>query len=319
MTTTTGGASSQTLAEITSQPQMWQQAIDLGRAAPPGLPAAGERVLVLGCGTSYYVGLAYAEIRESAGLGVTDVLIASEVPPVFRPYDRVVAISRSGTSSELLDAVAKIAEQQPRIRVTALLGEQDTPLADLATDVVDLSFADEQSVVQTRFPTTQLALLRAAMAEQEPTDAAYDRGPLEGLEALVDLGRSALANPLPDSDIRQLVVLATGWARHVGEEAALKVRESSGAWVESYAVGEYRHGPVATCGPGTLVWGLDRIPDDIVDVVESAGGRVEHGCGEPLAELARIHRYAVALATAAGRDADHPYLLSRSVILPAAD
>jgi glucosamine--fructose-6-phosphate aminotransferase (isomerizing) len=115
---------------------------------------------------------------------------------------------------------------------------------------------------------------------------------------------------LPDNGIRQLVVLATGWARHVGEEAALKVRESSGAWVESYAVGEYRHGPVATCGPGTLVWGLDRIPDDIVEVVESAGGRVEHGCGEPLAELARIHRYAVALATAAGRDADHPYLLS---------
>ena len=103
----------------------------------------------------------------------------------------------------------------------------------------------------------------------------------------------------------------------MGEEAALKVRESSGAWVESYAVGEYRHGPVATCGPGTLLWGLDRIPEDIVEVVESAGGRVEHGCGEPLAGLARIHRYAVALATAAGRDADHPYLLSRSVILPA--
>ena len=210
-----------------------------------------------------------------------------------------------------------IAEQQPGIQVTALLGEQGTPLAALATDIVDLSFADEQSLVQTRFPTTQLALLRAAMAEQEPAGAAYDRSPLDGLDQLVALGETALASPLPDSGIRQLVVLATGWARHVGEEAALKVRESSGAWVESYAVGEYRHGPVATCGPGTLVWGLDRIPEDIVEVVESAGGRVEHGCGEPLAELARIHRYAVALATAAGRDADHPYLLSRSVILPA--
>lgn len=187
MTTTPGGASSQTLAEIASQPRMWQAAIDLGRTAPPGVPGPGERVLVLGCGTSYYVGLAYAEIRESAVFGVTDVLIASEVPPVFRPYDRVVAISRSGTSSELLDAVRLIAEQQPGIPVTALLGEQGTPLAALATDIVDLSFADEQSLVQTRFPTTQLALLRAAMAEQEPAGAAYDRSPLDGLNQLVAL------------------------------------------------------------------------------------------------------------------------------------
>lgn len=81
-------------------------------------------------------------------------------------------------------------------------------------------------------------------------------------------------------------------------------------------MGEYRHGPVATCGQGTLVWGLDQVPADIVDLVESAGGTVEHGGGEPLAELVRLHRYPVQLATEAGRDADRPHLLSRSVILP---
>ncbi|MBK6885026.1 MAG: SIS domain-containing protein [Tetrasphaera sp.] len=319
MTSIPHATSVKTLAEIHSQPRLWERAIALGAAGVVGIPSAGERVLVLGCGTSYYVGLAYAEIRESAGLGITDVLIASEVPRVFRPYDRVVAISRSGTSSELLDAVRAIRTQQPDVPITALLGEQGTPLADLVTDVVDLSFADEESVVQTRFPTTQLALLRTAMAEQTRGGeaSAYDWSPLADLAALPALGDHALATALPDTGIRQLVVLATGWARHIAEEGALKVRESSGMWVESYAVGEYRHGPVATCAPGTLVWGLDVVPADIVEVVESAGGRVEHGGGEPLAELVRLHRYAVALATAAGRDADTPNLLSRSVVLDA--
>jgi glutamine---fructose-6-phosphate transaminase (isomerizing) len=111
------------------------------------------------------------------------------------------------------------------------------------------------------------------------------------------------------------VVLGHGWGTAIGQEAALKVRESAGAWTESYAVGEYRHGPIATSGPGTLVWGLDRLPEDIVEAVRDTGGTVEHGCGEPLVELVRLHRYAVELAAENGRDADAPWFLSRSVIL----
>ena len=45
------------------------------------------------------------------------------------------------------------------------------------------------------------------------------------------------------------------------------------------------------------------------------GRCVEHGGGEPLVELVRLHRYAVELAAEAGRDADRPHLLSRSVVL----
>ena len=294
-----------TLAEIASQPDCWTRALELARAGVQGLPTAEERALVLGCGTSYYVGVGYAWLREAAGHGATDALIASELPPNLRTYDRVIAISRSGTSSELLDAVRRVRAEQPGIPVTVLLGEQATPLADLATSVVDLSFADETSVVQTRFPTTQLVMLRAALAGG--SDPELDRLPHDA--------RAALSAPLPPTGIRQLVVLGHGWGTAIGQEAALKVRESAGAWAESYAVGEYRHGPIATCGPGTLVWGLDRLPADMADAVQDTGGTVEHGCGEPLVELVRLHRYAVELATENGRDADAPWNLSRSVVL----
>jgi len=61
-----------TRAEIASQPECWQRALELAEAGVPGLPTAGERVLILGCGTSYYVGVAYSWLREAAGHGVTD-------------------------------------------------------------------------------------------------------------------------------------------------------------------------------------------------------------------------------------------------------
>ena len=298
-------ASRTTRAEIASQPACWQRALVLAEAGVAGLPAPGERVLVVGCGTSAFVGAAYAWLREAAGHGVTDALVASELPPRLRPYDRVMAISRSGTSSEVLDAVRRLRVEQPAAAVTALLGEQGTPLAGLATAVVDLSFADEASVVQTRFPTTQLVLLRAVLAGAGDPE----------LAALPQAARDALGAPLPATGIRQLVVLGHGWGTAVAEEAALKVRESAGAWAEAYAAGEYRHGPIASSGPGTLVWGLDRLPADIVETVGGAGGTVEHGGGEPLVELVRLQRYAVELAAERGRDADTPRLLSRSVVL----
>jgi glucosamine--fructose-6-phosphate aminotransferase (isomerizing) len=292
--------------EIASQPECWETALRRATTGVAGLPQNGERVLLLGCGTSYYVGEAYARLRESVGKGVSDALVASDLVPVFRSYDRVLAISRSGTSSELLGAVEQFRTQQPGVPVVALLGEQGTPLAAVSDVVVDLSFADEVSVVQTRFPTTLLMLLRAAL----------DDADLDYVQSLPQRAKAALVGPLPDINVRQVVFLGHGWAAPIAQEAALKVRESAGTWVEAYPVGEYRHGPIATCAPGTLVWGLDQLPQDMVSAIEDSGGRVENGCGEPLVELVRAHRFAVSLAAANDRDPDQPARLSRSVVLP---
>ena len=83
-----------TSEEIASQPDCWARAYAHAASGPAGFPAPGERVLVIGCGTSYYVAAAYAWLREEAGHGMTDAVIASELPPLLRSYDRVIAISR---------------------------------------------------------------------------------------------------------------------------------------------------------------------------------------------------------------------------------
>jgi fructoselysine-6-P-deglycase FrlB-like protein len=52
--------------EIASQPGCWRRALSLA-ARTDGLPDPGERVAVVGCGTSLYMAQAYAALRERAG------------------------------------------------------------------------------------------------------------------------------------------------------------------------------------------------------------------------------------------------------------
>lgn len=290
-----------TAEEIVSQPECWTRAHRHGASAPAGLPASGERVLVLGCGTSYYVAAAYAWLREQGGHGVTDAVIASELPPVLRDYDRVLAISRSGTTTEVSQALAGLPSGLP---VTAILGELGTPIGAAATHIIDLSYADERSVVQTRFPTTLLVLLRTHLGA----------GQVEVAEWIAQ-ARSALAAGPASPAPRQLVVLATGWAAALAQEAALKCRESAGMWAEAYASGEYRHGPISVAGPGTLVWALTPLTAVQTEAIEATGATVRQGGLDPLVELVSLQQHAVGWAAAAGRDADVPAHLSRSVVV----
>ena len=82
--------------EIAGQPGLWRHAARLAASVAPALPRQGERIAVVGCGTSWFIGQAYAALREQAGRGETDAFAASEFR--HRSYDRVLALTRSPTS-----------------------------------------------------------------------------------------------------------------------------------------------------------------------------------------------------------------------------
>jgi fructoselysine-6-P-deglycase FrlB-like protein len=288
-----------TSEEVASQPAVWEQGLALTDQAKDALAAPGERMLILGCGTSWFVAQCMAELRESAGLGETDAICASEYIP-RRRYDRIVAVTRSGTSTEVLDALRQAPAGAHRVAITGVDG---MPVDDLADSRLLLDFADERSVVQTRFPTTVLALARAAY----------------GLDttALIKDGTTALAAALPadPADIDHLVFLGHGWTVGLAHEAALKVREAAQAYSESYPAMDYRHGPVAVSGPRSLVWSFGAVPAELDDVARAAGATVHRDDRDPLAQLVLAQRFALALAAHRGLDPDQPRLLTRSVVL----
>jgi fructoselysine-6-P-deglycase FrlB-like protein len=298
---------SRTAAEIATQPALWRRA---AQAAPDvsALPARGERVAVTGCGTSWFMAQSYAALREAAGLGETDAFASSEFPR-GRSYDRVVAITRSGTTTEVLELLGGL---RGSVTTTTLTADPGTPVMDAADDVVVLDWADEESVVQTRFATTALALLRAGLESQGPLP--------EGVKPLADAAADcelALAEPLPEAALTadQVTFLGRGWTYGLAQEAALKMREAAGAWTEAYPAMEYRHGPIAITGPGRVTWAFGPVPDGLAADVARVGGTLVSSPADPMADLVRAQRLAVATAESHGHDPDRPRNLTRSVIL----
>ncbi|HET6480043.1 MAG TPA: sugar isomerase [Actinoplanes sp.] len=300
--------------EIASQPECWRQAAKLADA--PGLPVRGERVAVVGCGTSWFMAKAYAALREQAGQGETDAFQASEFPR-RRRYDRVVAITRSGTTTEVLDLLNDLAGGTP---TTVLTADEAQPAARIADQSIVLDFADEQSVVQTRFATSTLALLRAHLGED--------------IESIAADAEVAIRLPLPvhPALVEQITFLGRGWTVGLAEEAALKCREAAAYWAEAYPAMDYRHGPIAIAAPRRAVWAFGDVPTDLADEVEATGALFVHSrhhggyaalgswCGgrtplDPMADLVVAQRVAVLLATSQGLNPDHPRNLTRSVVL----
>ncbi|MFJ9679466.1 SIS domain-containing protein [Streptomyces sp. NPDC101194] len=285
--------------ETASQPECWRRAAELAQTQAAALPATGERIAVVGCGTSFYMAQAYAALREASGQGESDAFAASEFP-FGRGYDRVVALTRSGTTTEVLELLDRLRGDTRTVAVTA---DPNTPVMTSADDVVVLDFADEQSVVQTRFATTLLTLLRAHLGLHT--------------DAVVRDAETALAEPLPEGllECTQFTFLGRGWTAGLANEAALKMKEASLSWTEAYPAMEYRHGPISIATTNTATWMFGSAPEGLAEQVLATGARWVESDLDPLAELVRVQRLAIARAAARGLDPDNPRHLTRSVVL----
>jgi len=289
-------AESHVQREISSQPDCWARALVSVDDAAKVLPGRGERAAVIGCGTSWHIAAAIAAAREAAGHGETDAFPASELPA--RSYDAVLAVTRSGTTIEVLDALLKVPGSVRKIAITA---DASTPISEVTDQLLVLDYADEQSIVQTRFATTVLTVARAHVG--------HDLAPV------VAQARTAVAADLDDRliDRRHYVFLGRGWSVGVAREAALKIQEAAAARSEAYPALEYRHGPLSTANENSVVWLLGVDDDMLVNDIRRTGAMVVVAGDDPQAELVLIQRVAVATALVRGLDPDRPRFLARSV------
>jgi len=287
-------------AEIATQPRDWLAARDTATECAALLPAPGERVAVVGCGTSLYMAQAYAALREDAGLGLTDAWTPTE-HRLGRGYDRVLAITRSGTTTEVLELLDSVRGSVPATVVTASPG---TPALDLAEPIL-MDRVDEQAVVQTRFATTTLAMLRWHLGE----DLA---GAIDQAEQVLGADEASLG---PARTAEQITFVGRGWTNGIAQEAALKLRESAQLWTESYPMMEYRHGPVSISAPGRVVWAFGEPVEGFATDVERTGADLVSSERDAMADLVRVHRLCLVRASAAGLDPGAPRNLTRSIIL----
>ena len=282
--------------EIASQPDIWRKVAAIAPSVAGLLPAHGERVAAVGCGSSWFMSMAYAGVRESAGHGETDIYAGSEFN-YDRKYDRIVAISRSGTTTEIADLLAKT--KLPSVVITAVAG---SPVTQHASESIILDFADEESVVQTRWATAALGLLRAHNGVD--------------LLPLADQAELALASELGElPNVEQISFIGRGWTIGLANEAALKTREAAQFWAEAYPAMDYRHGPMSIAQKGRCTWAFGEIEKKLEEEIIATGALFEKSDWDPMVHLIRAQRVAVAIAKKRGLDPDRPRGLNRSVIL----
>lgn len=286
--------------EIISQPEIWEQTIAFYPSIAQLLPTKGERVAFVGCGTSWFMSMAAASLWESRGFGVGDSYTASEFN-FERKYDRIIAITRSGTTTETVELLRQLKGKTKTVVITAV---NKSPVTELADETILIDFSDEKSVLQTRFATAVLVLIRTHLGEVL-TDQIADC-------------RKVLKEPIhPDLlASEQIAFLGTGWTIALAQEAALKTRESSQFWAEAYPAMDYRHGPISIAQKGRTTWMLGVAPKGLADDVRRTGALwLESGERDPMVDLVMVQRVAIAIAAKRGLDADNPRGLSRSIVL----
>ena len=254
---------SRTWREIVEQPAAWAAAMRSFDVAVPSVARlfqekSPDEVIFTGCGSSYYLSmtaaLAFQRVTglRSRSIPGSEILQFPEsiFPAGSRPL--LVASSRSGTTTETLRAV-----QIARRRGVATLALTCGPRSPLArgVDVCLLSpKGHEESVVMTK-SCSSLLLLALLLAANRAEDLALRRD-LRRLPALGKRIVKVAVNLTRDLgvDAAGFVFLGAGPAYGIACEAMWKMTELAQQPAAAYHPLEFRHGPVAMIGPGTVVF-----------------------------------------------------------------
>lgn len=249
--------------EILSQAQAWPEALDVVSAARLPSAADYEEVIFTGCGSAYYSSLSAAAVyqeltgRTARAIPAGELLLNPQVvlPPAGASR-LLVAISRSGTTTETLKAAQQFkAQRRGELVVISTAGAALLPLADVP---LLLPGAAERSIAQTRSFTCMFLAATAfcaRMAVRLDLLEAMSRLPEAGSRLLQD-GERAAQRFGEDLSLDRFYFLGSGIRYGLACEANLKMKEMTLTHSEAFHFLEFRHGPMSMVGPGAALVGL---------------------------------------------------------------
>ncbi|MGH3771975.1 MAG: glutamine--fructose-6-phosphate transaminase (isomerizing) [Pseudonocardiaceae bacterium] len=339
--------------EIDQQPQVAARILDeLGPGIADGAVWTGlglpplRRVHVVACGTSLHAGAVLARVlRRVGGIPVT-LSVASEADEEVLEADTLtVAISQSGETADVLRAVeGSCAAGSPLL---ALTNNPHSTLTRRADAVLGCGAGSEIAVAATKTFISQVltgvSVALSGLVACGRLDAIRARMAVAQLGGLPDRLAAAIliANQLLPALVAELtqasgfLFLARGSGLPYAAEGALKLKELTYLWAQSYPAGELKHGPLALVEAGTPVIVIDdgdpRLAGNLA-AVQTRGARVisigHPGCAVPvtpsratagpppwgpLETVVPLQVLARTLALALGRDVDKPRNLAKSV------
>jgi glucosamine--fructose-6-phosphate aminotransferase (isomerizing) len=253
-----------TYNEIKSQTQAWAQALDVTSASI--LPKAGkyDQVIFTGCGSTYYLSLSVASLyQELTGRAARAVpggeLLLNSQTIVGRnsisPY-LLVAISRSGTTTETVKAVEKFKKEKRGDVI--VISNYDEILSQFGDEKIIIPKGQEESVAQTRsFASLHVAAtaLCACMAERDDLVEAMKGLPKAGEKLMQKYGSFAKAVG-ENLSFDRFYFLGSGIRYGLACEVNLKMKEMTLTHSEPFHFLEFRHGPMSMVNQSAMVVGM---------------------------------------------------------------
>ncbi|MBI3997673.1 MAG: SIS domain-containing protein [Armatimonadetes bacterium] len=334
------------LSEIREQPAalarlLTEQASPIGEIVTALRRRKPTLVVFVARGTSHNAAIYGQYLVET----LLRIPTSTAMPSVTTLYDRtpdwtaaaIIAISQSGRSVDVAEVVAE-ARKQGALTV-ALTNDPASPLAERSAHVLPLSAGPEQAVVATKTFTASLAALAALVAGW-----GQHRDLARSLPRLPDVVQGVVNH---DATIKALakkharrdpwVVTTRGYMLGVGDEAALKLKETAYAAAESMSAAELLHGPIAMLDKKSTVLLLlppGRTRPGLIDVRVALRNRavptltfafgddpgdvaINAGLPEafaPIAAAPAVHLFAYHLAVTRKLDPDNPRGLKKVTI-----
>ncbi len=217
---------------------------------------AVERILILGCGTSWNAGYVAAYMIEDKARIPVQVEISSEFRyknPIVRQNTLVIAISQSGETADTIAAVRELKAKGARI--IAICNVPDSTISREADSVLFLHAGPEIGVCSTKAFTSQvvvLALFTLLLARMKHMDKFEGIKFIQALKALPEQISQVLAKSAQIQEIAKkyahyenFFFLGRGAMYPTALEGALKLKEISYINANGYPAGEMKHGPIA--------------------------------------------------------------------------
>ncbi|MCR9153006.1 MAG: glutamine--fructose-6-phosphate transaminase (isomerizing) [Bacteroidetes bacterium] len=216
-----------------------------------------DRILIIGCGTSWHAGLVAEYIFEELARIPVEVEYASEFRyrnPVITEKDVVIAISQSGETADTLAAI-KLAKE----RGATIFGVCNVVGSSIARETHAGAYTHagpEIGVASTKAFTAQVAVLtliaiKIAHKKGLLKESYYHRllNELNEIPAKIEsmLTSDAQSKYIAElyKDAPNFLYLGRGYNFPVALEGALKLKEISYIHAEGYPAAEMKHGPIA--------------------------------------------------------------------------
>jgi glucosamine--fructose-6-phosphate aminotransferase (isomerizing) len=253
---------------------------------------AVQRIVILGCGTSWHAGLIGKFLIEELARVPVEVDYSSEFRyrrPIVDKHTLAIAITQSGETADTLAAMREAKQQGARtVAICNVVGSMATRDAD---GTVYTHAGPEIGVASTKAFTSQLValeLLALYLGQVRGTltrDLAktlidqLDQLP-RGIEQALKLDSAVVGLAAQVYRHRDFLYLGRGINYPIALEGALKLKEISYIHAEGYPAGEMKHGPIALIDEDLPVVTLapdDAVFEKVVGNIQEAkarGGRV---------------------------------------------